>query len=97
MTTEVRNGEWVCDHDPAGVCWLCSDQVSWWAELRAKRGVEKVERPVIIPLVLGPRCMDCGTATSGHGKRCLSCARVEVWRTSRHRERRQAYMRRVGA
>ena len=28
-----------CDHDPAGVCWLCSDQVPWWAEARAKAGI----------------------------------------------------------
>lgn len=28
-----------CDHDPAAVCWLCSDQVSWWRELRIRRGL----------------------------------------------------------
>jgi hypothetical protein len=31
--------EYRCDHDPAGVCWLCSDQVSWWRELRIRRGL----------------------------------------------------------
>jgi hypothetical protein len=34
MTTDYR-----CDHDPAAVCWLCSDQVPWWREARIKKGL----------------------------------------------------------
>lgn len=28
-----------CLHGPAAVCWLCSDQVSWWREARIKAGM----------------------------------------------------------
>lgn len=28
-----------CEHTRAAVCWLCSDQVSWWREARIRAGV----------------------------------------------------------
>lgn len=34
-----------CDHDPAAVCWLCSDQVPWWREARIKKGLPAEPRP----------------------------------------------------
>ena len=62
MTTEVRTGEWVCLHDPAAVCWLCSDQVPWWREARIRKGLPAepraayVEEPVsVAPVLRRPR------------------------------------------
>ena len=34
VETEVR-----CEHDPAAVCWRCSDQVPWWKEARKRAGL----------------------------------------------------------
>ena len=31
--------EYRCDHDPAAVCWRCSDQVPWWREARERKGL----------------------------------------------------------
>lgn len=28
-----------CSHDSRGVCWLCSDEVSWWREARVRAGL----------------------------------------------------------
>jgi hypothetical protein len=33
-----------CDHDPAAVCWLCSDQVPWWREARIRKGLSPEPR-----------------------------------------------------
>ena len=69
-----------CDHDPAAVCWLCSDQVPWWAEAREKAGLGRAllrpsrrlhEGPVYARE--RPTCVDCGR-TVVTGPRCMSCA-----------------------
>ena len=57
------------DHDPAGVCWLCSDQVAWWKAAREKAGFGP--HPMI--------CSVCGTLTKGFTPTCRACAIKRGW------------------
>lgn len=66
-----------CTHAARAVCWLCSDQVSWWKTARIKAGYGETPPNYVATVVVPPRyfaCPDCGQACRGH--RCRACAKL---------------------
>lgn len=69
-----------CDHDPAAVCWLCSDQVPWWAEARAKKGIEKKEPlPRVVIDWDEPEPVERVTFTPARPQPTMSADELEGW------------------
>lgn len=71
----LRDQRYTCDHVPAAVCFLCSDQVPWWKEVRLRMGLGEEPpnawRPQPRVSLHSFSCIDCGGITLG--KRCKQC------------------------